>query len=145
MAIKNQYSIFTLKVESCCWLKTISHPSMQSLLSVQPFSLNEIRASFYISLGYQSSVYLLPFKITNNGNRRPVVPISSISDAHSRFPAWFINVCFRYFENTTLELPAIPIIYPFLSMLYVSSSWILCRISIDWYSLNSPVWISILC
>ncbi len=74
--------------------------------------------------------------MTNKGNRSPVVLIASISDAHSRFPGLFMNTCLWYFENTALELPAIPIIYPFLSILYVSLSRVPSSVWIDWYRFN---------
>ena len=110
--------------------------SIYSLLSVKQFSLNEIQASFSILLRYQSSFYLLPFEITNSNNRWPVVPIASIKVAHCWFSAWFINACFVCFENTTLELPEMPIIYLFSSISYVSMFSILCSAFIDQYKLN---------
>ena len=67
--------------------------SIQSLLYVKSFSLSDIQSPDSNSRINQLFFYFLPFKMKNNGNRWPVVPIASISDAHSRFPAWFINAC----------------------------------------------------
>ncbi len=109
---------------------------IHNLLLVQSFSFRKIQASFSILLGYQSFFHILHFKITNISNWWRVVLIASIKVAHSWFPAWFINVCFWYFENIILELPAIPIIYPLSSILFVSLSSIPCLALIDQYKSN---------
>ncbi len=89
---------------------------MHSLLSVHLFLPRDIRSFRPISLVYQSSFHFLPFKITNKHSRRYVVSIVSIKDAHSRFAACFIQACFWYFENITLELSPTLNIYPFSSI-----------------------------
>ena len=116
--------------------------SIQSLFSVQLFSLSDIRSLGSNSGINQLSVRFFPFQMTNNGNRRTVIPIASISEAHSRFLAWFIKACFWYLEKTTLELSAIPIIYLFLSILYVSSSRIPYSALMDRFRLNQSCIIS---
>ncbi len=116
--------------------------SIQSLLSVQPFSLSDIRSPGSNSGINQLSFHFLPFKMTNNSNCRPVVPLASINDAHFRFPAWFIKAYFWYLENTTLELHAILIIYLFSSILYVFSSRIPYYALMDRYWLNQSCIIS---
>ena len=67
----------------------------------------------------------------NNSNQQLVVLIALISDIYSQFLTWFINIYFWDFENTTLEFSAIPIIYLFLFMLYVSSLLILYSAFLD--------------
>ena len=57
----HQPSEFDIHLKSESWLpaqNSLIH-SIYSLLSVQPFSLSEIQATFYISLKYHSSFYLL--------------------------------------------------------------------------------------
>ncbi len=111
-------------------------PHKYDRVSVQLFSFSDIRSPGSNSGINQLSFHFLQFKMTNNGNRRSLVLIASINDAHFRFLAWFIKACFWYFENTTLELSVRPIIYPFLSILYVSSSKIPYSALMDRYRLN---------
>ena len=135
----HQQSVFDIHCKGESFLpgsKQFLISSIHSLLSVQPFSFSKILEFFIISLGYQSSFHLLFFKITNSDDWWLVVTIASIKVSPSRFPTWFINVRFWYFKNTTLELPAIPIIYLLSSILYVFLSSILCLTFVNQYMLN---------